>query len=61
MGLILIILLVILLLGGFSGLGGGYGYGYGPLWNGRHRSYSHDRADRDSRRGRAVLTPVPRH
>jgi hypothetical protein len=29
MGLILIILLVIFLLGGFSGRFGGYGYGYG--------------------------------
>ena len=29
MGLILVILLVIFLLGGFSGRFGGYGYGYG--------------------------------
>jgi hypothetical protein len=29
MGLVLIILLVIFLLGGFSGRFGGYGYGYG--------------------------------
>ena len=29
LGTILLIILVIALLGGFSGLGGGYGYGYG--------------------------------
>jgi hypothetical protein len=29
LGTILLIVLVIALLGGFSGLGGGYGYGYG--------------------------------
>jgi len=28
-GTVLLIILVIALLGGFSGLGGGYGYGYG--------------------------------
>ena len=30
LGTILLIILVIFLLGGFSGVGGGYGYGYGP-------------------------------
>ena len=29
LGLILLIILVVALLGGFSGVGGGYGYGYG--------------------------------
>jgi hypothetical protein len=29
LGTILLIILVIALLGGFSGIGGGYGYGYG--------------------------------
>jgi len=29
LGTILLIILVIALLGGFTGLGGGYGYGYG--------------------------------
>ena len=29
LGTILLVLLVIALLGGFSGVGGGYGYGYG--------------------------------
>ena len=28
-GTIILIILVIALLGGFSGIGGGYGYGYG--------------------------------
>ena len=28
-GTILLVILVIALLGGFSGIGGGYGYGYG--------------------------------
>lgn len=29
LGTILLVLLIIALLGGFSGIGGGYGYGYG--------------------------------
>ena len=29
LGTILLVILVIALLGGFSGIGGGYGYGYG--------------------------------
>ena len=40
MGLILIIILVIFLLGGFSGRFGGYGYGYGHGGMGDHRHHS---------------------
>ena len=39
LGLILIIILVIFLFGGFSGRFGGYGYGFGSWWHRRHRHH----------------------
>ena len=53
-GLILIIILVIFLLGGFSGRFGGYGYGFGHGGIGRHRPHP-DHPGRAASHGQALI------
>ena len=48
LGLILVIILVIFLLGGFSGRFGGYGYGYGHGGVGVHRDHPDHRCRFDA-------------
>jgi hypothetical protein len=55
LGLILAIILIIFLLGGFSGRFGGYGYGYGSRRRRDHRHHS-DCRGRSASHGQALAT-----